>query len=70
MQGQWRNEHTVVVTCGKCKTSLSEYVKVGQSTPRLKFDFDNADIINKADRADYMVECSVELLLNSVRSTM
>ena len=44
------------MTCGKCGTSLSGYVKIGQSTPNLEFDFDNADMINEADEADYMVE--------------
>ena len=55
-----QNGHPVIVTCGNCGTSLSGYVKIGQSTPRLEFEFDNADIINKADNADYMVECSGE----------
>lgn len=60
LQVGWQNEHPVVVTCGKCGTSLSGYVKIGQSTPSLEFDFDNADMISKADKADYMVECSGE----------
>ena len=60
LQVGWQNEHPVVVTCGKCETSLSGHVKIGQSTPSLQFDFDNADMINKADKADYMVECSGE----------
>lgn len=60
LQVGWQNEHPVVVTCGKCGTSLSGHVKIGQSSPSLKFDFDNADIINKADNVDYMVECSGE----------
>lgn len=60
LQVGWQNAHPVVVTCGRCGTSLSGNVRIGQSTPSLKFDFDNADIINKADKADDMVECSGE----------
>ncbi len=69
LQVGWQNEHPVVVTCGKCGTSLSGHVKIGQSTPSLKFDFDNADIINKADNADYMVECSGEFPTIKQRET-
>lgn len=60
LQVGWQNQHPVVVTCGKCGTSLSGYVKIGQVTPSFEFDFDNADIINKVDYVDYMVECSGE----------
>ena len=60
LQVGWQNEHPVVVTCGKCGTSLSGYVKIGQATPSLEFDFDNADMVKEADKADYMVECSGE----------
>ena len=60
LQVGWQNEHPIVVTCGKCGTSLSGHVKIGQFTPSLEFDFDNADMINEADKADYMVECSGE----------
>lgn len=60
LQVGWQEEHPVVVTCGKCGTSLSGHVKIDQGMPGLEFDFDNADIINKDDNADYMVECSGE----------
>lgn len=60
LQVGWQEEHPVVVTCGKCGTSLSGHVKIDQGMPGLEFDFDNADIINEDDNADYMVECSGE----------
>lgn len=60
LQVGWQNKHPVIVTCGKCRTSLSGYVKIVQSTLGLEFHFDNAKIINEIDKADYMVECSGE----------
>lgn len=60
LQVGWQEEHPVVVTCGKCGTSLSGHVKIDQSMLGLGFDFDNADIINEDDSADYIVECSGE----------
>ena len=59
LQVGWQEEHPIVVTCGKCGTSLSGSVKIGQDRPGLRFSFDNADEIPDAE-ADYMVECSGE----------
>lgn len=59
LQVGWQEEHPIVVACGKCGTSLSGNVKIGQDRPGLKFSFDNADEIPDAE-ADYMVECSGE----------
>ena len=59
LQVGWQEEHPIVVACGKCGTSLSGSVKIGQDRPGLKFSFDNADEISDAE-ADYMVECSGE----------
>ena len=54
-----QEEHPIVVACGKCGTSLSGNVKIGQDEPGLKFSFDNADEVLD-EEADYMVECSGE----------
>ncbi|MDE7121439.1 MAG: SEC-C domain-containing protein [Oscillospiraceae bacterium] len=55
-------QHPIVITCGKCKTSLCGKVIIGQVEPSLKFQFDNADVIYKStfDNGDYLVECSGE----------
>ena len=59
LQVGWQEEHPIEVTCGKCGTSLSGKVKIGQDCPGLNFSFDNAD--NAQDEnADYVVECSGE----------
>ena len=42
LQVGWREEHPIVVACGKCGTSLSGIVQIGQDHPELKFSFDNA----------------------------
>lgn len=59
LQVGWQEEHPIVVTCGKCGTSLSGYVKIRQEKPGLTFSFDNADQVLD-ENADYMVECSGE----------
>jgi len=59
LQVGWQEEHPVVVTCGKCGTSLSGIAKIGQDKPELKFSFDNADKAPDG-KADFMVECSGE----------
>lgn len=59
LQVGWQEEHPIVVACGKCGTSLSGSVKIGQDCPGLEFAFDNADEIFDAE-ADYMIECSGE----------
>ena len=43
LQVGWQEEHPIEVTCGKCGTSLSGKVKIGQDCPDLNFSFDNAD---------------------------
>ncbi len=37
LQVGWQEEHPIVVACGKCGTSLSGSVKIGQDRPGLKF---------------------------------
>lgn len=59
LQVGWQEEHPIVVACGKCSTSLSGSVKIGQDNPSLAFSFDNADIVQD-ESADYVVECSGE----------
>lgn len=55
-------QHPVVVSCGKCKTSLTGVVFIGQDNPSIEFRFDNADIVNNYDfdAGDYFAECSGE----------
>ncbi|WP_242940935.1 SEC-C metal-binding domain-containing protein [[Clostridium] fimetarium] len=60
LQVGWQNEHPIVITCGKCGTSLSGHVTIGQDTLGLGFEFENATIINDDDYEDYLVECSGE----------
>lgn len=59
LQVGWQEEHPIEVACGKCGTSLSGSVKIGQEHPGLSFSFDNADDVQDAE-ADYIVECSGE----------
>ena len=59
LQVGWQKEHPIVVACGKCGTSLSGNVEIGQDEPGLKFSFDNADEVLD-EEADYLVECSGE----------
>ena len=59
LQIGWQKEHPIIVTCGKCGTSLSGNVEIGQEELKLKFSFDNADVVLD-EKADYMVECSGE----------
>lgn len=59
LQVGWQEDHPIEVACGKCGTSLSGSVKIGQEQPGLNFSFDNADEIQDED-ADYIVECSGE----------
>ena len=59
LQVGWQEDHLIEVACGKCGTSLSGSVKIGQEQPGLNFSFDNADEIQDED-ADYIVECSGE----------
>ena len=68
LQVGWQEEHPIVVACGKCGTSLSGSVKIGQDRPGLKFSFDNADEIPDAE-ADYMVECSGEFPTRETRQS-
>jgi hypothetical protein len=60
LQVGWQTEHPVVVTCGKCGTSLSGHVTIDQESLGLDFEFDNATIIDEEDYEHYLVECSGE----------
>ncbi|WP_297643763.1 hypothetical protein [uncultured Gardnerella sp.] len=59
LQVGWQEEHPIEVACGKCGTSLSGSVKIGQDRPGLSFSFDNADEV-QGENADYIIECSGE----------
>lgn len=54
------NQHPIVITCGKCRTSLLGRVYIGQDEPSLRYEFDNADIVNDNGKVDFIVECSGE----------
>lgn len=62
LQVGWLDEHPIAVTCGKCGISLKGKVKIGQDTSRLKFEFENSEIVNATPTTipDYVVECSGE----------
>ena len=47
LQVGWLEQHPIVIACGKCGVSLSGKVDTGQMQPGLKFEFENADILNK-----------------------
>lgn len=55
-------QHPIVVTCGKCKTSLLGTALIDQENPGVKLDFENADSINNQTliAGDYFAECSGE----------
>lgn len=59
LQVGWQEEYPIEVACGKCGTSLSGSVKIGQEHLGLNFSFDNADDVQD-EYADYIVECSGE----------
>ena len=48
-----QEEHPIEVACGKCGTSLSGSVKIGQDRPGLSFSFDNADEVQD-ENSDYI----------------
>ena len=60
LQVGWLEQHPIVIACGKCGVSLSGKVDIGQMQPGLKFEFENADILNNDEKPDYIVECSGE----------
>jgi len=60
LQVGWQEQHPIVIACGKCGTSLLGKVHIGQDEPGLQFEFDNADILNNDEKADYVIECSGE----------
>lgn len=60
LQVGYLRQHPIVITCGKCRTSLLGTVYIGQENPSLHYEFDNADIINGMAAADFVVECSGE----------
>lgn len=55
-------EHPIVVTCGKCKTSLLGKAYYNQNNRGFKLDFENADSIDNhiMNTGDYFAECSGE----------
>ena len=59
LQVGWQEEHPIVLACGKCGTSMSGHVHIGQDYPELSFMFDNADEVSE-DKAEYVIECSGE----------
>ncbi|WP_252244843.1 MULTISPECIES: hypothetical protein [unclassified Clostridium] len=60
LQVGFQEQHPIVVTCGKCGISLFGKVFIGQENPELKFEFDNAEMLDWCDASDYTVECSGE----------
>ena len=60
LQVGFQEQHPIVVTCGKCGVSLFGKVFIGQEGPELKFEFNNAEILDWSDNPDYVVECSGE----------
>lgn len=60
LQVGWQELHPIVIACGKCGTSLQGSVHIRQEAPSLRFDFDNADILNEVQKVDFVVECSGE----------
>lgn len=68
LQVGFLDQHPIVVTCGKCGISLNGKVQIGQEKPQLKFKFDNADIIEDNENADFIVECSGEFPVKKFES--
>ena len=60
LQVGWQESHPIVVSCGRCGTSLTGYVEIGQDTPGLRYHFDNADATDDEGHAEFIVECSGE----------
>lgn len=60
LQIGYLKQHPIVITCGKCRTSLLGTVYIGQDNPSLHYEFDNADIVNEMVDVNYVVECSGE----------
>lgn len=65
LQVGYLKHHPIVVPCYKCGISLCGEVVIGQDSPSLKYNFENADIVNKSD-SDYIVECSGEFPVNKI----
>lgn len=60
LQVGWLEQHPIVIACGKCGVSLTGKVNIGQMQPGLRFEFENADILNNDEKPDYIIECSGE----------
>lgn len=60
LQVGFLEKHPIVFACGECGTALNGTVEIGQDSPRLFFQFKNADIIDDCPATDYLVECSGE----------
>ena len=65
LQVGYLKHHPIVVPCYKCGISLCGEVEIGQNNLSLKYNFENADIVNKSD-SDYIVECSGEFPVNKI----
>ncbi|MFA6808451.1 MAG: SEC-C metal-binding domain-containing protein [Eubacteriales bacterium] len=57
-------QHPIVITCGNCGVSLSGKVDIDQLKFGLKFEFENADILDNDENPDYIIECSGEFPTN------
>lgn len=60
LQVGWQEEHPIVVACRKCGISLNGKVKIRQDMLKIEFNFENAEILEGKESADYIVECSGE----------
>ena len=67
LQIGYLSQHPIVITCGKCHTSLLGVVYIGQDNLSLRYEFDNADIINEMVVSDFIVECSGEFPVKKQR---
>jgi hypothetical protein len=56
----WLCDYALIVTCGKCGTSLSGHVNSGQEHIGLGLEFDNATILKGDGKEGYLLECSGE----------
>lgn len=62
LQVGYLKQHPVVVTCGKCKTSLFGTAIFDQDGRGIKLDFENADSVDnqRLNAGDFFAECSGE----------
>lgn len=62
LQIGYLRQHPIVVTCGKCKTSLMGSICIDKDDPQYGFHFQNADSVTThgVSEGDFFVECSGE----------